>query len=682
MRVVVVTLDGHLGNAMERVERRLRPAIPGLVLDMHPASDWGDDEAALTRCRADIARADIVICTMLFLEAHVEKVLPALSERAPHCDAFVGAMSSAEIVHLTRLGKLTMGGELKGPMALLKKLRGSKKPGQSSGAAQMKTLRRLPKILKFIPGTAQDLRVYFIMLQCWLAGSEENIACMVRTLVQRYARGERAFLRTRLDTEDPIDYPETGLYHPRMRACSRTRVRRGGRVSDDAADLPAPGEAPRGTVGLLMLRSYVLAENRRHYDRVIESLEARGLTVIPAFASGLDGRPAIDAYFREGGRADGRATIDCLVSLTGFSLVGGPAYNDSDAAVEALKTLDVPYLAAHPSEFQSLEQWEGSTRGLTPIETTMMVALPELDGATGPVVYAGQQHMDSKGDQDKFPIEERVTRLCERITRLVALRGKPRHERRLGIVLFNFPPNAGAVGTAAHLAVFDSLLNTLRRLAAEGYDVEVPDSVDTLRALLLGGNSGVFGTDANVLATVPTDDHVRDTPWLEEIEAQWGPAPGKLLTDGRGLFVLGAQARQGHHRAAAGLRLRRRSDAAPVRGRLRPHARLLGLLPLPPPHARRGRAAALRHPRRARVHARQAVGAVGAVLARAPGRRRAQLLLLRGQQPLRGEHRQAPQRGHPGQLPDADGDRGGAVQGSGGHQGGDAAVEVARGRRR
>ena len=290
-----------------------------------------------------------------------------------------------------------------------------------------------------------------------------------------------------------------------------------------------------------MLRSYVLAENRHHYDRVIESLEARGLTVVPAFASGLDGRPAIDAYFREGGRADGRTTIDCLVSLTGFSLVGGPAYNDSNAAVEALKTLDVPYLAAHPSEFQSLEQWEGSTRGLTPIETTMMVALPELDGATGPLVYAGQQHMDSKGDQDKLPIEERVTRLCDRIARLVALRGKPRHERRLGIVLFNFPPNAGAVGTAAHLAVFDSLLNTLRRLAAEGYDVEVPDSVDTLRALLLGGNSGVFGTDANVLATVPTDDHVRNTPWLEEIEAQWGPAPGKLLTDGRGLFVLGAQ---------------------------------------------------------------------------------------------------------------------------------------------
>ena len=533
MRVVIVTLDGHLGNTAERVVRQLRPAIPGLVLDMHPASDWGDDETALARCRADIARADIIVCTMLFLEPHIDKVLPALAARAPHCDAFVGAMSGAEIVKLTRLGKLTMGGELKGPMAILKKLRGSRKSGQSSGAAQMKTLRRLPKILKYIPGTAQDLRVYFIVLQCWLAGSEDNIACLVRTLVQRYAAGERAGLRERLEARDPVEYPETGLYHPRMRAT------RNGQVSDSLDDLPAPpsAHAGRGTVGLLMLRSYLLADNRRHYDRVIETLEARGLTVIPAFASGLDGRPAIDAYFRDGERT----RIDCLLSLTGFSLVGGPAYNDSRAAVEALERIDVPYLCAHPSEFQSLDQWADSSRGLTPIETTMMVALPELDGATGPIVYAGQKDMGSKGDQDKFPIEERVGRLADRVVRLVALRRKPRRERRLGIVLFNFPPNAGAVGTAAHLAVFDSLLNTLRRLADEGYDVEVPDSVDTLRAMILGGNASVFGTDANVLATVPTDDHVRDTPWLEEIEAQWGAAPGKLLTDGRGLFVLGVQ---------------------------------------------------------------------------------------------------------------------------------------------
>jgi hypothetical protein len=82
--------------------------------------------------------------------------------------------------------------------------------------------------------------------------------------------------------------------------------------------------------------------------------------------------------------------VDAVVSLTGFSLVGGPAYNDSRAAEEMLAGLDVPYVSAHSVEFQTLEQWESSDRGLLPVEATMMVAIPELDGSIGSVLYGGR----------------------------------------------------------------------------------------------------------------------------------------------------------------------------------------------------------------------------------------------------------------------------------------------------
>ena len=59
----------------------------------------------------------------------------------------------------------------------------------------MKMLRRLPQILRFIPGTAQDVRAYFLTLQYWLAGSDDNVANMVRLLVDRYADGPRRALR-------------------------------------------------------------------------------------------------------------------------------------------------------------------------------------------------------------------------------------------------------------------------------------------------------------------------------------------------------------------------------------------------------------------------------------------------------------------------------------------------------
>ena len=142
-----------------------------------------------------------------------------------------------------------------------------------------------------------------------------------------------------------------------IRACT-SRI---GRRARDAARAAARA----GTVGLLMLRSYVLAGNTAHYDGVIAALEARGLRVIPAFASGLDSRPAIEQFFMR----TAAPTVDAVVSLTGFSLVGGPAYNDCRAAEEMLAELDVPYIAAHPVEFQTLEQWGASERGLLPVES-------------------------------------------------------------------------------------------------------------------------------------------------------------------------------------------------------------------------------------------------------------------------------------------------------------------------
>jgi magnesium chelatase subunit H len=235
----------------------------------------------------------------------------------------------------------------------------------------------------------------------------------------------------------------------------------------------------------------------------------------------------------------GKPIVDAVISLTGFSLVGGPAYNDTDAAQALLEKLDVPYLAVQGLEFQSLQDWEASTTGLMPVEATMMVAIPELDGATGAMVFGGRSDVAKDGESDMQPHPERVVRLADRVERLVSLRRSSKAERKVAIVLFNFPPNSGATGTAAHLSVFESLFNTLRAMRDEGYSVELPESHEALRDAVLSGNATQFGAEANVHHRIPVDDHVRSEPWLDEIESQWGPAPGKELTDGQHLFILG-----------------------------------------------------------------------------------------------------------------------------------------------
>ena len=384
VRVVVVTLDHHLAGAVERARDKLESSVPGLSFCLHAASQWEQDPSSLERCKQDIAKGNIIIANMLFMEDHIRAILPDLEARREACDAMIGCLAAGEVIRLTKLGNFTMNGQQGGALALLKRLRGnSNREASSSGEKQMAMLRRLPKLLRFIPGTAQDVRAYFLTLQYWLAGSEDNILNMVRYLVDRYADGPRRSLRGTLKSGTPLLYPDVGLYHPRAKT----------RITENRNDIPASGT--KGTVGLLLMRSYILAGNTAHYDGVIDALERRGLNVVPAFASGLDARPAVEKFFRQ----DGRASVDAIVSLTGFSLVGGPAYNDAKSAEHMLADLDLPYLAAHALEFQTLEQWGSSERGLMPIEQTMMVAIPELDGATGPLVFGGRASGTRVGTQ-------------------------------------------------------------------------------------------------------------------------------------------------------------------------------------------------------------------------------------------------------------------------------------------
>ena len=524
-RVVIITLDQHTAGPIARLSPKLAAEFPGLRVDVFASAEWENDPSALDAAIAAVGEADILVGNLVFLENQLNAIVPAMRARRDHCDAFIGVIADPSIVELTRMGDLDMSKPASGAMAVLKKLRGAKSESSANGAKKMKMLKRLPKILRLIPGKSQDLRAWFLCMQYWLGGSDENIEQMLRMLLSKYSSRPAWNGLTILP---PKEYPDVGLYHPDLPAEG---------IATDIADLPKT-DGPK--VGILMLRSYVLADDTAHYDAVIRAFEAKGMQPIPAFAGGLDGRPAIDAYF-EG--------IDAMVSLTGFSLVGGPAYNDNDAAIKALTDLDVPYLNAQPLEFQTLGQWAQSGQGLGPVETTMLVALPEIDGASSPTVYAGRHgsegctgcsHMcKATAGKAMAPCLERIESLSEKALRMANLRRKQNADKKIGIVLFGFPPNAGAVGTAAYLSVFESLFNTLTRMKCEGYRVDVPENVDALRALVLKGNAQQYGQEANVADHVSADHIVANTPPLSVIESVWGPAPGKIQSDGRGVFILG-----------------------------------------------------------------------------------------------------------------------------------------------
>lgn len=68
---------------------------------------------------------------------------------------------------------------------------------------------------------------------------------------------------------------------------------------------------------------------------------------------------------------------------------------------------------------------------------------------------------------DIYLIGERVTRLLTRIKKWTRLASTPAAERKLGFLLYGFPPGVGAVGTAALLNVPESLEQCLQALRDE-----------------------------------------------------------------------------------------------------------------------------------------------------------------------------------------------------------------------
>ena len=233
---------------------------------------------------------------------------------------------------------------------------------------------------------------------------------------------------------------------------------------------------------------------------------------------------------------DGAPTVDAVVSLTGFSLVGGPAYNDAHAAEEMLARLDVPYIAAHPVEFQTLAQWQDDPRGLLPVEATMMVAIPELDGAIWPMTFGGR--CGNAGTAQRCGGCDGVNCAVATWSRIRSARrcwppgwpswwrcgGARGRNRKIAVVLFNFPPNAGATGTAAYLV--GVRLAAQHAARAEATAATRSTCRRTWRRCATRSSTATqgrgFGTYANVAARIPADDHVRRERHLAQIERAMG----------------------------------------------------------------------------------------------------------------------------------------------------------------
>ena len=241
-------------------------------------------------------------------------------------------------------------------------------------------------------------------------------------------------------------------------------------------------EAP--VAALVFYRALVQAADTGAIDALVTALAARGLNPLPIFVQSLKD-PQAQAILAE---ALASAPPDVVLNATGFAVAApGGAPVPSPFAPYDCPVLQV-ILASGDAE-----RWRASTRGLDARDVAMMVALPEVDGRiiTRAVSFKGEAQRDPLTELDLVrhtPVADRVAFVAELARNWVRLRRLPAEERRIALVLANYPNKNGRIGNGVGLDTPASVIAILRALERAGYRVEdIPADGNALMRRLLEG---------------------------------------------------------------------------------------------------------------------------------------------------------------------------------------------------
>ncbi|WP_030007245.1 magnesium chelatase subunit H [Picosynechococcus sp. NKBG042902] len=413
--------------------------------------------------------ADVFFASLIF---DYDQVI-WLRERVENIPVRLVFESALELMALTRLGKFVIGEQPRGmpkPIKfILSKFTNSKEEDKLAG--YLSFLKTGPKLLKYIPAKkVQDLRNWLIIYGYWNAGGTDNVAAMCWAIAENYLGLNIGELPAVVET------PNLGLLHPDHDGYFLSP-----QAYLDWHRHTFPEQKLNPVVAVLLYRKHVVTK-QPYIPQLIRKFEADGLVPLPIFINGVEAhvivRDWLTTDYEQHQRLHGQVEIKSLkadavkvegiVSTIGFPLVGGPAGSmEAGRQVEVAKSIlsakNIPYLVAAPLLIQDLHSW--TKQGIGGLQSVVLYALPELDGAIDTIPLGGLV------GEDIYLIPERIKRLTGRLKNWIRLKNTAPGDRQLAILLYGFPPGYGATGTAALLNVPKSLVNLLKTLQAQGYDV-------------------------------------------------------------------------------------------------------------------------------------------------------------------------------------------------------------------
>ena len=365
--------------------------------------------------------------------------------------------------------------------------------------------------------------------------------------------------------EAPEPLPWEGLYHPEATAAA---------IVDTDTYIRQRFQPGRPSVGLLFYRAHWMSGNLQFIDALIRCLEAHQVNVLPVYSYSLKHHPEQDGQRSRTltnfmADAAGVPRVDCIINTMGLAMSDlsqedGPTIA-AGWSVDLLDALDVPILQGIVST-GSRQEWADNSLGLGPIDTAMNVALPEFDGRiiTVPISFKEEtaaaperNGRDSGGNALSLPRLQRYVAAPDRMDALARLavkwanlRRKANADKRIAIIMSNYPTKDARIGNAVGLDTPASVIALLHALRDAGYRVaDLPADGDELvhRIIARCSNDRDTLTAEQLKLAAGQVSRRQYAQWFaafdpavqQQLQAAWGEPPGQVYRAGDTLAIAG-----------------------------------------------------------------------------------------------------------------------------------------------
>ncbi len=221
-------------------------------------------------------------------------------------------------------------------------------------------------------------------------------------------------------------------------------------------------------VGIILYRALFLSGDLSLANAIVKKFRALGLVPRTLWVSSLR-----DPYVKRNVCSIFQSEkIKAIVTTTSFSSV---EHSNSYSEINMWDKLNIPVFQLLTST-KNKENWLNSKRGLSPLDLSMQIVLPELDGriTTRPCAFrtVKQSHSSlSTYIHSLDPEPENIEWVAKHVKNWIELQHKKPYKKKVSLVLANYPIRNGRIANGVGLDTPSSTIEILKWLKETGHDV-------------------------------------------------------------------------------------------------------------------------------------------------------------------------------------------------------------------